>query len=156
MGGQRTQARNQARSAPRHRRAAPRRVDLVGLGAPFEWRADLADIKRSRSTVGSTHRGPSMPLGAQLWDRVSLKKRNQRQQIDFFDERAGKNARPYHDRSRISRPEPFTFKLQLLQVHAEVSFENTFDTPSITYRGKLSCTHFSVSFARLKCLEIIT
>ena len=49
---------------PRHRRAAPRYVDLAGLGAPFGLRGDVAGIKLCRSTVGSTHRGPSMALGA--------------------------------------------------------------------------------------------
>lgn len=49
---------------PHHRRAAPRHVDLVGLGALFDLRADVAGIKRLRSTVGSTHRGPSMARGA--------------------------------------------------------------------------------------------
>jgi len=49
---------------PRHRRAAPRHVDLVRLGAPNAWSDDLAGIKRCRATVGSTHRGPSMALGA--------------------------------------------------------------------------------------------
>ena len=49
---------------PRHRRAAPRHVDLAGLGAPFDLRADVAGIKRWLPTVGSTHRSPSMALGA--------------------------------------------------------------------------------------------
>ncbi len=48
---------------PRHRRAAPQHVDLVEFGAPLEGCADVATIKRSSLTVGSTHRGPSIALG---------------------------------------------------------------------------------------------
>ncbi|KNG95170.1 hypothetical protein ATO11_00515 [Pseudaestuariivita atlantica] len=32
---------------PRHRRAAPRHVDLAGLGAPLAWLADVAAINRT-------------------------------------------------------------------------------------------------------------
>jgi hypothetical protein len=37
---------------------------LAELGAPLGGLSDLAGIKRACSTVGSTHRGPSIALGA--------------------------------------------------------------------------------------------
>jgi len=58
-----TQRVDSGRRPPRHRRAAPRRVDLSRLGAPFSGFADVAVMKRSGSTVASTHRGPSTALG---------------------------------------------------------------------------------------------
>lgn len=51
---------NSGRRPPRHRQTAPRAGDLAGLGAAFGLCADLAGIKRRRSTGGSPFRGLAM------------------------------------------------------------------------------------------------
>ena len=117
---------------PRHRRAARRtggaplfrgspparrHVDLVRPGAPFGGSADLAGIKRCRSTVGSTHHGPSMALGVSPPSKVLS---------HAVQDRCGqgrKDSKDCQDGLRV-------------RFHVEVSVLNSFDTPLITSRAQ--------------------
>jgi len=98
----------------------------VRLGAPYSGFADVVGIKRSGSTVGSTHRGPSMALGGRASaDDDLFKKRDEGQEINFRDERAGQNAKRDDNYAEIPCSYPLAFKLQLLQVHARLPQKNT-------------------------------
>jgi hypothetical protein len=107
----RTRRVNSGRRPPRHRRAAPRHVDLAGLGASFRGFTDLAGIKRIGSTVGSTHRGPSMALGvATCKGQPSSKQLDQCHDINLLNEYAGNRAEHPDNNSEIAGSDPVAFK----------------------------------------------